>query len=166
MSVDSKMTAIADAIRAKAGTTVALTLDDMAAAIAALEVSSGGIECATGTVTFVEENTTVYDFLGDTRDNYDVFICLLEYTESTTVEYIKAKYIWGFYQYRRPIKYYNNNYPITACYLGYNKGGSKYYTPMVRGINNTNFGVYSSGDMNGHLGVITYRWFAIKGVSI
>lgn len=38
MSVDSKMTAIADAIRAKAGTTDKLTLDGMAKAIAALKM--------------------------------------------------------------------------------------------------------------------------------
>ena len=42
MSVDSKMTAIADAIREKGGTTDLLTLDGMAAAIAAIEAGGGG----------------------------------------------------------------------------------------------------------------------------
>ena len=50
MSVDSKMTAIADAIRAKAGTTGKLTLDEMAAAIAGLE-TGGSVKTYSGTYT-------------------------------------------------------------------------------------------------------------------
>ena len=49
MSVNSKMTAIADAIREKTGGTAPLTLDGMAAAIEGLSVSSAKLE--TGTVT-------------------------------------------------------------------------------------------------------------------
>ena len=40
MSVNEKMTAIADAIRSKTGGTAALTLDDMASDINALEVAT------------------------------------------------------------------------------------------------------------------------------
>lgn len=42
MALTDKLTAIADAIRGKTGVTDALTLDAMAAAIAAIEVGSGG----------------------------------------------------------------------------------------------------------------------------
>lgn len=51
MSVNAKMTAIADAIRAKTGGTEALTLDGMAEAIAALELGGvdwGNLEVNTG----------------------------------------------------------------------------------------------------------------------
>ncbi len=55
MSVKSKLTAIADAIRSKSGSTDALTLDGMAAAIAALTTGGGvpdgltAIDCGTYT---------------------------------------------------------------------------------------------------------------------
>lgn len=42
MSVNEKMTAIADAIRGKTGGTTALTLDQMAAEIAGIETGGGG----------------------------------------------------------------------------------------------------------------------------
>lgn len=52
MSVNSKMTAIADAIREKTGDTALLTLDGMAAAIAGLELgSTDEMEIGTATAT-------------------------------------------------------------------------------------------------------------------
>ena len=44
MSVNSKMTAIADAIRGKTGGTNPLTLDQMATAIAEIQTGGGGDE--------------------------------------------------------------------------------------------------------------------------
>ena len=57
MSVNSKMTAIADAIRAHTGGTDALTLDAMAEAIAGLEVG-GGLEIKSGSFTLSEDLST------------------------------------------------------------------------------------------------------------
>ena len=66
MSVLSKMTAIADAIRAKTGGTDTLTLDEMAAAIASLQAGEGGAllpdwmtEMTSGTVTFAANTDSV-----------------------------------------------------------------------------------------------------------
>lgn len=51
MSVNEKMTAIADAIRAKTGSIMKLSLDEMAAAIAGIEINNGktvtGVVCTT-----------------------------------------------------------------------------------------------------------------------
>ena len=56
MSVNEKMTAIADAIRGKTGGTDALTLDQMPEAIAGIE-SGGGAKVATGSFTMAETST-------------------------------------------------------------------------------------------------------------
>lgn len=65
MSVNDKMTAIADAIREKTGETGTLTLDAMAELISALEVGGGitdyqGFPAVTGTITFAEDVTSDY----------------------------------------------------------------------------------------------------------
>lgn len=57
MSVNSKMTAIADAIREKTGGTAALTLDGMAAAIAAISTGVSNIEFGTVTLSSVPSVT-------------------------------------------------------------------------------------------------------------
>ena len=59
MSVDSKMTAIADAIRAKTGGTDALTLDGMASAIEGLATSSGYQFTKVGEMTVTYTNATI-----------------------------------------------------------------------------------------------------------
>ena len=60
MSVNEKMTAIADAIRAKTGGTGPLTLDGMAEAISSIQTgnSGGGIQFSTGTFTPSEDSTS------------------------------------------------------------------------------------------------------------
>ena len=63
MALTDKLTAIADAIRGKTGGADALTLDAMAAAIAALETGGGSIRVASGTIVPANDaswfNTTV-----------------------------------------------------------------------------------------------------------
>ena len=51
MSVVSKLTAIADAIRAKTGGTTEMTLDQMAAAISGIQTGSGGLDTSDATAT-------------------------------------------------------------------------------------------------------------------
>lgn len=59
-TVNEKMTAIADAIRAKTGGTDALTLDGMAQAIAGIEVGGGdGLQVRCGIITLAETSRNV-----------------------------------------------------------------------------------------------------------
>lgn len=51
MSVVSKLTAIADAIRAKTGGTTEMTLDQMASAISGIQTGSGGLDTSDATAT-------------------------------------------------------------------------------------------------------------------
>lgn len=60
MSVNEKMTAIADAIRGKTGKTEALTLDQMAAEIAGIQTGGGGsIEATASYLTLNEISKTI-----------------------------------------------------------------------------------------------------------
>lgn len=67
MSVNDKMKAIADAIRAHTGGTEALTLDAMAQAIAGIQAGGGGDilghKFAAGSFTLTEETTSTYTIL-------------------------------------------------------------------------------------------------------
>lgn len=79
MSVDSKMTAIADAIREKTGKTGTLTLDAMAQEISALN-ALGGVKISASQV-----NTTVAAFLANT--SYDPS----DYTTSQVEQYVNKQ---------------------------------------------------------------------------
>ena len=68
MSVNSKMTAIADAIRAKTGGTELLTLDDMAVEIAG--ISGGGIETVDVTIVNNTPSSRTFGYLTDSTEDY------------------------------------------------------------------------------------------------
>lgn len=65
MSVNSKMTAIADAIREKTGESGTLTLDGMAAAIEGISAGGGGGAVTSGTITPLAPLTKIEHGLGE-----------------------------------------------------------------------------------------------------
>lgn len=71
MSVDSKMTAIADAIRAHTGGTDALTLDGMAEAIAAIE--AGGIDTSEFLSSFTKIETGTFIFATGSQQDINIY---------------------------------------------------------------------------------------------
>ena len=85
MSIYSKMTAIADAIREKTGGTALLTLDAMAEAIAGIETGGGSSGGSTliesGSFTLAAESTK-YDV--ELTNVPDLFICYAEVPETDT----------------------------------------------------------------------------------
>lgn len=110
-ALDASLTAIADAIRAKAGTSDAMTLAGMAEAIAAIEAGGGGI--ATGSYVFAETNSyfsrslRVEHGLGQVPTQ---MIHLLKTADNTTVSgKYKAAYVYAFeggaYAIQAPNKY-------------------------------------------------------------
>lgn len=86
MSVNSKMTAIADAIRGKTGDTVLLTLDGMAAAIAGLKLGST-VKAEMGTVTASGSTSlTISHSLGAVPTLVMIYNTMEETLESGTVK--------------------------------------------------------------------------------
>lgn len=86
MALTSKLTNIAEAIRSKTGGTDALTLDGMAAAIAAIEAGGGG-GFVTGTFTLAS-NTTGYAFAENIEKEPDI---IFVYKNEISAE---ADYSW------------------------------------------------------------------------
>ena len=82
MSVNSKMTAIADAIRGKTGGTSPLTLDQMTEAIASIQ-AGGSIKTASGTYTLAADASSMYIDITDIGFIPDVAIVFLDETDLT-----------------------------------------------------------------------------------
>lgn len=98
MSVNTKMTAIADAIRAKTGGTAALSLDAMAEAIAALEIGGlpDGLEaltCGSWTPTYDEKYYALTHNLGVVPD----FLYVVAEASSGLEYDSDTKYMLGYY---------------------------------------------------------------------
>lgn len=162
MSVNSKMTAIADAIRAKTGGTEKLTLDGMASAIAGISAdSSGGIELPS----FI------------TEINFGTF-SYASTTGSISVEHGLSAKPTGFAVWRGAVSsnpgvaYINAAYGHSYKYFNTSSGGAFYGTTWVLcGSTSTNLGNYSADAtsfdlysssytyMNAQAGV-TYYWIA------
>lgn len=153
--LDAGLKLIADAIREKAGTTDALTFPQaMADAIAGI---AAGATVETGTVTFNEE-TQNYKFV---EGNPDIFICYVDPLIAGDKEHSSAKYVWCFIQDTRVIK--SNPTRYHSCYIGYNNGSRKYYAYYSG--KSSEKGSFNNGDFNSLFGAVTYRWFAIWGVT-
>lgn len=85
MSVNEKMTAIADVIREKTGGTEKLTLDQMAEAIAGIEAGGGGgAECITGSFTATKANYSLTHNCG-----FENYLCIIQ-AAPESVETIQA----------------------------------------------------------------------------
>lgn len=82
MSVYSKMTAIADAIRGKTGGTSPLTLEQMAEAIASIQ-AGGGIKTASGTYILASDANKVNIDITDIGFIPDVAVVFLDETDLT-----------------------------------------------------------------------------------
>lgn len=163
MSVNTKMTAIADAIRAKTGGTAALSLDAMAEAIAGLEIGSGisDHELFSGSFTPASNITTSYTI--DTgiahpaygEDGYNakddsIYLVFHDSPELTMVSY---------------------SYEMLFAYKFGNITSGKYsnqqVTPYVIGISDSSYdkGYYSYATTSDHFSVTTSNgnialWFA------
>ena len=82
MSVNTKMTAIADAIRGKTGGASPLTLDQMAEAIASIQ-AGGGIKTASGTYTLAADASGMSIDITDIGFIPDVAVVFLDETGLT-----------------------------------------------------------------------------------
>lgn len=82
MSVYSKMTAIADAIRGKTGGASPLTLDQMAEAIASIQ-AGGGIKTASGTYSLAADAENMYIDITDIGFIPDIAVVFLDETDLT-----------------------------------------------------------------------------------
>lgn len=110
MSVNSKMKAIADAIRAHTGSTDALTLDAMAQAIAGIQAGGGGDilghKFAAGSFTLTEDTTSTYTILDANElfaaikddfpgaDNLGRYAYLKNGTDKQTLEHFLIVICW------------------------------------------------------------------------
>lgn len=150
-TVNEKMKAIADAIRAHTGGTDALTLDAMAEAIAGIQ-AGGGVTFETGSVTFAE-NQIAYDFVDYAPD---LFICFV--SANGAVVHSSAMYVWAMIQ---------NKHTKETFIFGRNNGTAKYYTPYyIANMIDAYLGRFASGMFNGNLGATTYKWYAVNGVTV
>lgn len=135
MSVNSKMTAIADAIRAKTGGTAKLSLDGMASAIAGISTgSSGGIELPS----FISEiNFGTFSYSSNTG--------------SISVKHGLSAKPAGFAVWRGAVPsnpgvaYINAAYGHSYKYFNSSTGGAFYGTTWVLcGSTSTNLGSYNA----------------------
>ena len=115
MSVNEKMTAIANAIREKTGGTDLLTLDGMAELIASIEAGGGGGDIwggkyTTGSFVLAEETTSAYTIATNTDE---AMVGLLNDGESITTIYNSI----GLMVLRKPTDTFKgSSYP--KCLLG------------------------------------------------
>lgn len=166
-ALDAGLTAIANAIRQKAGSSDALAFPDaMAAAIAGIEAGggSGGVTYAKGTITPAEDMPcpiTIEHNLGETPSMFLVF--RYEYASSN---FRKA---WDIVQtviFKKPGKYIasttdNDGFWNLNGNYGFNDGNSSSYWANSNKENQFSFASSSYILKAGN----TYVWYAILGVT-
>lgn len=170
MSVNEKMTAIADAIRAKTGGTDLLTLDGMAAAISAIQAGGGDIWIQSGEIVRVEDTAINYGFGGipvdDSKGKPDILLFFLK-TETSikTKDYADKSFFGGI---AAPAF-------LPSVYMYGRSSSSNIYAPFV--IDNTkamvkdaNTGYYHLANPGYMLSLTlfagnTYTWVAIGGIN-
>lgn len=112
MSVNAKMTAIADAIREKTGGTDALTLDQMAAAISGITVGGGGsavpawvkntydITIGENAVTNTSEAIAYFNDVTSGGGTRILIMCKDEFTQNNQIFYFNFLYSTSCMRYR------------------------------------------------------------------
>lgn len=162
--LDSTLTAIADAIREKAGTTDPIAFDAMAAAIAAIE-AGGSIEVEYGTFTLSEEVAKHTVTFGNTHSSpYDLLICMNLSDNSTSIGSV------GFI-YTRNV---SDSYVTYKAYL-YSRQYNTDYFPKLTAMSSSNdyanvkweHNWIMTGEFNRYYAVgVPYLWIAIWGITI
>lgn len=164
MSVNTRMTAIADAIRAKTGGTAALSLDAMAEAIAALEIGGlpDGLEaltCGSWTPTYDEKYYTVTHNLGVVPD----FLYVVAEDPSGLEYDSDTKYMLGYYTAGR----FDGSMSKVVIYKAYTSSdvygfdtgrGEDYFSSVTE----TKYNLQTNYDNRRFKGGMTYKWICGK----
>ena len=177
---DTTLTSIADAIRAKGGTSAALTPAQMAEAIAAIQAGGGGggVEWITGTITMSsDKGVGGFEFdLSELGAPPDLFIVF--YDADASLVYYNSKRLWALVQIVKSCEVTTNimgtKYtPKGDEYLfGYYASGTTYNAPFVNKNRTSSNDVTlktwrrigtGSADM---LAGDTYRYYAFKGLNV
>lgn len=164
MSVNTKMTAIADAIRAKTGGTAALSLDAMAEAIAALEIGGlpDGLEaltCGSWTPTSDEMFHPLIHNLGVVPD----FLYVVAEDPSGLVYDSDTKYMLGYYTAGR----FAGSVTKVTIYRAYSSSDT-YGFDTARGpdassnVTATKYNLQTNYDNRRFKGGMTYKWICGK----
>ena len=161
MSVNSKLTAIADAIREKTGGADALTLDAMAAAIAGIETGGGSYKVVHGSFTPAESttigNTGGYAITHGLGEKPSLFVLR---ADGGNEKYSLRLYVI--------VNNANANYPYGHVVTATSTGG---VTFTCKSLTNGNASAALGGDTvsiygldsNTILSTATYQWLAVAG---
>ena len=161
MSVNSKLTAIADAIREKTGESGTLTLDGMAAAVAGIEAGGGNYKVTHGSFTPSESttigNTGEYAITHGLGEKPSLFVLR---AEGGNQKYSLRLYVI--------VDNANANYPYGHVVTATTTGGVSF---TCKGLTNGNAKAALGGDTvsiygldsNTILSTATYQWLAVAG---
>lgn len=166
MSVNTKMTAIADAIRAKTGGTAALSLDAMAEAIAGLGDGLPDSIAAIDGGTFTMSSTHssgVYKIAHNLGDYPDVFV-IYNISDMQSLSYRSLKYyliLYGRYTYTSSTS--EETYDGVTSRGGYNSYSSSRISVSSISSYFNNQEIYIPYSYNANLmSGKTYAWVALK----
>ena len=175
MALTDKLTAIADAIRSKGGTTDQLTLAGMVDAINAIQTGSGGIQSASGEYSIAEDVASLSIDISDIGFVPDLVVAYLdetgmEYT-STPTKIWYLSYVPDIIDMIPVIVSSNIVYHRTNVGVLYRGGTGKYIQQTAP--NTVNYVGTLKGETGIHIHLArsaasypiiagTYKWFAYK----